>query len=126
MNSIAIYNPISGEALANLSSVKQITEKIAPRLSRENQIRLEKIVISAMADMMTGLIVSCEIYDFTDGMRHVGVIATTANGAPYSEPLMSTTLAVHQDSIEFLNRPPSSGAVKLALAIMEGQYATKH
>lgn len=126
MNSITTYNPTNGKPLAAINSVKELIEKIAPRLSRANQTRLEKIVFSAMADMMTGLIVSCEIYDFTDGMRPVGVIATTANGAPYSQPLMSTTLAVYQDSIELLNRSPSSEAVKLALAIMEAQDATKH
>lgn len=121
-----IFNPISGDSISTFKGPSDVIDIINPSSASKAPNGLSVLITSAIADMVCGYIVSCEIYDFRDGMTAIGLVTPHMEGAEYMTPLSSVTLGIYQDSVKCFYRAPSEHAVRLTMALMELQDATRH
>lgn len=122
---IVIHN-LAGDSMKTVNSVSDVIEYLGVKPSASEASRLISSINSAIADMMCGHLVACEIYDYRDGLTAIGLVTPHIDGAEYMKPLNSITLGIYPDSVKSFYRPPSEAAVRLTMALMEATNATKH
>lgn len=120
-SNFVIYESSTGNPISTVNGPSDVVALFKPSLPS-----FAVLLNSALADMICGYIVACEIYDFRDGMTALGLVAPRMDSVEYMKPLNSVTLGIYQDSVKCMYRAPSEHAVRLTMALVELQDATRH
>lgn len=120
-SSFVLYESLTGNPISTVKGPNEVVAMFKPSLPS-----FAVLVSSALADMICGYIVACEIYDFRDGITAIGFVAPCMDSVEYMQPLNSVTLGIYQDSVKCMYRAPSEQAVRLTMALLELEDATKH
>lgn len=120
-SSFVIYESSTGNPISTVKGPSEVVAMFNP-----SQPSFAALLNSALADMICGYIVACEIYDFRDGITAIGLVTPRMDSVEYMKPLNSVTLGIYQDSVKCVYRAPSEQAVRLTMALLELEDATKH